>query len=99
VNTVWFLPEALADVEDAFVWYETEQAGLGARFLQAVQSALDAILEFPDAFPVTHRGARRYLIERYPYCLYYRTVGEGLVVVALLHAARDPELGRARLRG
>jgi len=71
VTTVWFLPEALGDVEDAFVWYETEQVGLGARFLQAVQSALDAILEFPEAFPVTYRSARRYLVERCPYCLYY----------------------------
>jgi plasmid stabilization system protein ParE len=99
VTSVWFLPEALVDVADAFAWYETEQVGLGARFLQAVQGALDAISAFPDASPVTHRGARRHLVERFPYCLYYRTVGEGLVVVALLHAARDPESGRERLRG
>jgi hypothetical protein len=36
VTRAWFLPEALADLEDAFVWYETEAAGLGGQFLQAV---------------------------------------------------------------
>jgi plasmid stabilization system protein ParE len=98
VTAVWLLPEALGDVEDAFLWYEEEDVGLGMRFLQAVQSALDVILEFPDASPLVYRGARRYLVERFPHCMYYRCLGEGVVVVALLHAARDPELGRARLR-
>jgi plasmid stabilization system protein ParE len=99
VTRVWFLPAALVDVETAFEWYEAERQGLGEEFVRAVQAALDRILEFPAACPVAHRDARRYLIERFPYCLYYREVGEGLVVVALLHAARDPELPPRRIGG
>ena len=99
VTRVWFLPAAHVDVQTAFEWYETERQGLGEEFVQAVQVALDHILEFPAACLVAHRGARRYLIERFPYCLYYREVGEGLVVVALLHAARDPESPRRRIEG
>ena len=68
-------------------------------FVEAVDAALDLILEFPASCPVVHRRTRRYLVERFPYCLYYREVGEGLVVVALLHAARDPELTRKRVGG
>ena len=94
---VWFLPTALVDIETAVEWYEAEQRGLGREFVQAVEAALDHVLKFPAACPVAHRDARRYLIKRFPYCLYYREVGEGLVVVALLHAARDPELSRGRV--
>jgi toxin ParE1/3/4 len=97
VTKAWFLPEALADLEDAFVWCETEAAGLGGQFLRAVRSALDQILEFLEAFSPVHRDARRHLVERFPYCVCYRHVGEGVVVVALLHAARDPELRQTRL--
>ena len=99
MTRVWFLPAALVDVETAFEWYEAERQGLGAEFVQAVQAGLDRILEFPVACPVAHRDARRCLIERFPYCLYYREVGEGVVVVALLHAARDPETPRRRIGG
>ena len=99
MTRVWFLPAALVDVETAFEWYEAERQGLGEEFVQAVQAGLDHILEFPAACPVARRDARRYLIERFPYCLYYREVGEGLVVVALLHAARDPDLPRRRIEG
>lgn len=97
MTQVWFLPAALDDVAQAYDWYEVESQGLGDEFVQAVDTALAHTLEFPLANPVMHRDARRHLIERFPYCLYYRAVGDGLVVVALLHAARDPELRRQRL--
>ena len=98
MTTAWFLPAAFADVEAAFHWYEAHQPGLGRAFVQGVDAALSRILEFPDAGPMMHRDARRYLLERFPYCLYYRTEGDGVVVVALMHAAQDPERGRKRLR-
>jgi plasmid stabilization system protein ParE len=91
VIRAWFLSAALADIEAVFRWYETERPGLGAEFVTAVETAIDQILTFPDACPVIHRGARRRLIERFPYCLYYRVEGNGATIVALLHAARDPE--------
>jgi plasmid stabilization system protein ParE len=46
---------------------------------------------------VVHRETRRYLIERFPYCLYFRLEGDGVIVIALLHASRDPEVHRDRL--
>ncbi len=98
MTSVWFLPSALDDVRTAYAWYEGERPGLGDEFLEAVQSALDRILGFPLASPVVHRDARRSLVERFPYCVYYRVAGDGLVVVALLHAARDPDVPESRIR-
>ena len=59
----------------------------------------ESVLEFPTAYPVDYRDARRILVERFPYCLYYRAQGDAIVVVACMHAARDPETRRKRLRG
>jgi toxin ParE1/3/4 len=97
VTRVWFLPAALEDVGAAVRWYEAEQRGLGDAFASAVERAVDHVLSFPEACPVVHRDARRYLIERFPYCLYFRVEGDGVIVVALLHASRDPETHRGRL--
>jgi plasmid stabilization system protein ParE len=97
VTRAWFLPAALADVEVAFRWYEAERTGLGEEFVGVVDAAIDRILEFPGACLIAHRDARRYLLERFPYCLYYRVEGDGVIVIALMHAARDPEHWQSRL--
>ena len=94
---VWFLQSALADVRNAYSWYERERSGLGEEFVLALEDGIDRIREYPFANPPVHRDARRYLVTRFPYCLYYRVVGDGLIVVALLHAARDPELPERRV--
>ena len=92
-----FLAAAYGDVESAYVWYESQQAGLGAEFVCAVEDAIAAAIAFPDARPIIHRTARRILIRRFPFCLFYRLDDDGVVVIACLHAARDPELTQARI--
>ena len=92
-----FLAAAYDDVESAYVWYEHQHAGLGAEFVLAVEAAIAAALGFPDAHPVVHRDARRILVQRFPYCLFYRLDRDGIILIACLHAARDPELGHSRI--
>lgn len=94
-----FRPAASADVQAAYEWYEAQRPGLGDEFIAAVDAAMASILAFPDAYPVVHRGARRVLLERFPYGLYYRVEGKRVVVVACMHAARDPRRWRSRLDG
>ena len=97
VGAARFLAAAYDDVESAYVWYEHQHAGLGAEFVRAVEAAIAAVLAFPDAYPVVHRDARRVLIQRFPFCLFYRLDGHGVILIACLHAARDPELGLSRI--
>ncbi|MFQ5807626.1 MAG: type II toxin-antitoxin system RelE/ParE family toxin [Phycisphaerae bacterium] len=90
-------PAAAADIEDAYRWYESQGPGLGEEFLAALRSARDRVLEHPEAYPVLHRSTRRALIpERFPYGLFYRLYGDTIVVVACMHASRDPRLWQRR---
>jgi plasmid stabilization system protein ParE len=98
VTRSWFLSAALADVGEAFRWYEMQRPGLGEDFVDAVDGAVEEIVEHPEACPAFYRNARRCLLARFPYCLYYRVEAEGVIVVACMHAARDPERHRGRLR-
>jgi plasmid stabilization system protein ParE len=99
VARVWLHSDAFADLEAARSWYEAQQEGLGDQFIDAVDGALESVLAFPAASPVDYRDSRRFLIERFPYCLYYRVEDGDVVVAACLHAARDPKRRRRRLRG
>ena len=94
-----FRPAASADVNAACEWYEEQRSGLGDEFVAAVDAAVASILSFPEAHPVVHRGARRVLLERFPHGLYYRFDGQRVIIVACMHAARDPRVGRLRSNG
>jgi plasmid stabilization system protein ParE len=96
---LWIVADAVVEIEAARAWYEVQRPGLGDDFLGAVETAVESLLAFPEACPIDYRDARRCLLERFPYCLYYRVDSDDIVVVALLHAARDPSRKRRRLRG
>ena len=89
-------PAAAADVEAAYRWYEQQQVGLGDEFLDAVRGTLRAIEMNPAAHAVAHRNTRRSLVRRFPYAVFYRVIGEHVVIVACMHARRNPRKWRRR---
>lgn len=91
-------PAAAADIDDAYRWYESQRPGLGEEFLAALRLTRDRVVEHPEAFPVLHRDTRRALIpRRFPYGLFYRIYGDTVVVVACMHAKRDPRQWQRRI--
>ena len=89
-------PAAAADIEDAYQWYERQRAGLGEEFLELVNRTMLAIQGQPARFPVIHRDTRRAFLRRFPYGVFYVTQADTIVVVACMHARRDPRMWRSR---
>jgi plasmid stabilization system protein ParE len=97
VKRVVVRPAAAADIEDAYQWYEAQQPGLGEDFLVALNAIRDRIVERPEAFPLLHRNTRRALIpRRFPYGVFYRVAEDAIVIVACMHAKRDPRRWQRR---
>lgn len=80
------------DLAGAYKWYESQRPGLGEEFLGAVDAAFDAIQEFPEMFTRVHGEVRRAVVSRFPYAVFYRVERKRIVVLAVLHTARDPGL-------
>ena len=89
-------PAAAADIDDAFLWYEGQRAGLGYEFLAAAQTVVDVIAQHPLRYPVVRRNARRALLRRFPYAIYFRIYGDIIVVVACMHGRRNPRRWQVR---
>jgi plasmid stabilization system protein ParE len=90
-------PAAAADTEEAYLWYEKQRVGLGEEFLAAVDSLLGEIVAHPTTYPVIYREARRALLHRFPYAVFFRVYGETVVVLACMHGRRDPTRWKARI--
>ena len=53
-----FFAEALAEYEDAVVYYEKREEGLGARLIQEFDGAVALALEYPGAFALCRKRPR-----------------------------------------
>lgn len=93
------LPEARADVTNAFLWYEEQAPGLGMEFLRCVETALPAIQRTPLSYPIVHEAYRRSLVRRSPYAIFFEFVPDRkrCVVYAVFHCAQNPDKWKSRL--
>lgn len=80
------------DLAGAYGWYEQQRIGLGEQFLAAVNASFDAIEQFSEMFAPVHGDVRRAIVSRFPYAVFYRVEPGQIVVLAVLHTARDPKL-------
>jgi len=90
-------PKARAEFDEAFDWYEQQQAGLGVEFAERVQAVFDRISAMAELHAIVHRDVRKALVRRFPYAVFYRVRAGRVVVLAVFHAKRDPELWKSRI--
>ena len=90
--------EAEADLAASRLWYEEQYDGLGGRFIAEVDATFRRIEANPLAFAFVRGKLRRALLRRFPFGVFYALTDQNIVVVAVLHAARDPRLWGKRRR-
>lgn len=89
---------AVADMQEAYDWYEQQQEGLGNRFLDAIDETAKEIALFPFAYSSRHKNTREKLAAPFPYIVIY-TVAYDAVLVQAVFAARKKPSGKYRIKG
>ena len=79
------------DLAGYFSWYNEQRDGLGDEFLAAVDSVFDTIEQYPEIFTLMHGEIRRAVLSRFPFAVFYRVESKRVVVLTVLHTARDPK--------
>ena len=93
---ILYLPDAAADVQETFEWYERKRRGLGREFLGALEVAEDELVRSPTAYRTVHRDTRRFLLRRFPYQILFRVMDDQIVIVGCFHVRRSPRVIRGR---
>ena len=84
------LPGAAKELNDASIYYETQQAGLGARFLDIFDTGLKDLSESPDMYLPIGNSFRKYGLRPFPYAIIYRQDADSILIVAVMHQKRRP---------
>ena len=83
-------PEARADLLDAFHWYQEQQEGLGHDFKSSVDEVIVKIRKNPLNYKTVFQNVRRSVTRRFPFGIFYIVENKKVIVLAVLHARRDP---------
>jgi toxin ParE1/3/4 len=77
---------------------EREKSGLGFRFETDLGRVFSRLAENPLQFPEIEMEARRALLRRFPYGVFFTVAADVVTVLAVLHLHRHPDTWKDRPR-
>jgi hypothetical protein len=89
--------DALQDLNDGFLFYEAQEAGLGDYFAACLQADFERLKVSPGVHRLIYKDYHRLLSKTFPYGIFYTIEGECLVVWAVIDLRRDPAWIRKKL--
>ena len=92
-------PGAKRDILAVARWYETQRAGLGHELVAEIDATMTRIAQNPSQYRVVYRGARRAIVRRFPYVVFFGIEHEDVVVLCVIHLHRDPGEWKKRVGG
>lgn len=95
-KTLILSPEARAEFDSSYDFYESRQEGLGEAFADSVNAVFKRIEVSPQCHRCVVNDIRRAVVSKFPYCVYYREESDTVRVIAVFHTKRDPNIWKRR---
>lgn len=81
----------------AYQWYESQQKGLGTRFMTCVENCFSKINTNPELYTTLHKNFRQVKIQDFPYTVVYEFYPKKkLIHIAAIHHIRKNPKSRLR---
>lgn len=95
--TVEFIDEAIKELSETALWYESKEAGLGTRFRDEISHVASRVKEDPLLWRERDGGYRRVNCPVFPYFIAYIIRAEKIIIVAVGHGHRKPGYWKSRV--
>ena len=86
------------ELDEAVRYYDHQLPGLGFRFFQEVDAAIERIRVMPEAWTKIGDRSRRCILKGFPYALLYVVEPSEILITAVANLHRDPEHYKDRIR-
>lgn len=90
------LPEAEAEIREAFLWYFERSPIAADAFRAETLEAIDRLGVNALMWPEDEDAVRRHVLRHFPYTVYYEILGNTVTVLAVAHQRRKPGYWRTR---
>jgi len=90
---------AKEDLRSTAKWYDTQQNGLGKKFLATVKKTIAQIKKYPFIAQIRYFEVHTAVLEVYPYLIHYYIDPDkkAIVIIGVLHTSRDPIIWNKRI--
>ncbi len=92
----WFHQEARIEFLESIAYYESQQTGLGQRFLETVMDAVCHIQAHPNTYRLVDKVSRQCRVPKFPFGIIYRVKNRRLEIIAVMHLHRKPNYWQKR---
>jgi plasmid stabilization system protein ParE len=89
-SEIRFHEEASAELEAAFEWYYLRSEFAAASFAEEIDQAIELIAQRPNRWPISSPGIRKFVLQRFPFAIFYREINSGIQILAVAHGHRKP---------
>ncbi|UPT69079.1 MAG: type II toxin-antitoxin system RelE/ParE family toxin [Sphingobacteriales bacterium JAD_PAG50586_3] len=89
---------AFTELIEAADFYQEISNDLAVRLLKDFDTAIEEISKHPQQFRVRENSYRAVLLTDFPYLIYYRSLKNELIVVAVINAHRSNKFIKKRLK-
>jgi plasmid stabilization system protein ParE len=90
-QTIVLTEEAQQEIMDAFNYYESAQAGIGAMFINYLENTFNSISTNPNGFKKISSKSRQAVVPKFPFIVIYEAIDEKIVILAVFHTSRKPK--------
>jgi plasmid stabilization system protein ParE len=90
-------PSALAELKSAVTWYMQRNEAAVLNFASELDRALTLIVSAPRRWPAGEHHTRKFVLQRFPYAIFYREREDAIQIVAIAHGSRRPWYWKDRL--
>lgn len=91
-----FHPQAEMELIEEAAYYELQVPGLGERFEAEVRRATELLLEHPEIGHPADPYLRKFVLNRFPFTLYYSVGSDVLRIEVVAHQRRRPGYWQSR---
>ncbi|MCD6584207.1 MAG: type II toxin-antitoxin system RelE/ParE family toxin [Desulfobacteraceae bacterium] len=84
------LKAAKNDLREGYYFYESQQTGLGAYFLETLSSDIESLKLFAGIHSIHFEKYYRLLSKRFPFAVYYQLSKNEVRVYAVVDCRRSP---------
>ena len=85
-------PKAEEDLINILNYYYEIDDKLEAKFLKYLEFTFDKIEKFTHLYPYENKTVQKVTVEKFPYIVLYEQHGDTIMILAIFHTKRDPDI-------
>ncbi len=91
------LSVAEAELNEAIIYYDEKEQGLGLQFLADFRTSLERIVAYPDAWMRLSPNTRRCRMRIFPYGVIYQSRIDEILIIGVSALQREPNHWKNRI--